>query len=379
MSSSFLSAVALRHVDAGFRIEQRPLLGRVMLATRIFEIGDIVLREYPSMSWQHGSVDELLPRFLGAGASAQAAILDMAMPPISSDLDLIADEASRERVRGERMRRAGERRAVAEVVAQEYEGSPRIIELVEALLLIADCNAHAFEDRIGLFPIAAKANHSCDPSCAHSTKVGGEMRFYASRVLRPGDDITISYLDGLWSSDESLRRERLLLLKLFLCRCSRCMSETAREREAQVGHRFTAEASSHTSVATTPAIVLELAYMECAAGGCRYFHAAGECAHGQLYTRGGDSLDASDVDVGVRTEYPPNAELTGEAITAFLACCKPGAAPTTARLARWVAQRYLRWATLLFGEQDRAVQAMARACANAPRCVVCVNAAAAAV
>ena len=355
MSDTFLASVAERAADAAFRIEERPLVGRIMIAARSFEAGDIVLRERPSMSWPHDRADEMFPSFLVAGAAAQASILDMAMPSVSSDLERVSDKSSRDEVFAARTQRAKERSQHAQLLAQDYEGSPRILELVEALLLIADCNAHAFEDRIGLFPIAAKANHSCNPSCAHSTKVGGEMRFYASRSIAPGEEITISYLDNVWHLELSERRQKLLLQKLFFCRCPRCTSSEKTTRGVEKGLR-----TGHEG----PKSVMELVSMECAASGC---HPHGRsCPHGHLRNDGNDAPDDSGgtregICADVCTEHAPVAELTGEAITSFLECCKRGAeSEAHQRLARWIAQRYLRWAAVLFGEHDRAVQAMTR-------------------
>ena len=64
------------------------------------------------------------------------------------------------------------------------------------------CNNHTICDEelrpigIGIFPMAAMVNHSCDPSCAQGF-VGQEICFRAVRPLEPGDEVTISYLDPL--------------------------------------------------------------------------------------------------------------------------------------------------------------------------------------
>ena len=72
------------------------------------------------------------------------------------------------------------RHALAEQLAKAYVPNPRLLELIEAVLYRADCNAHAFQaGQLGMFPLAALANHSCDPSC--STRRGSATRCASTR------------------------------------------------------------------------------------------------------------------------------------------------------------------------------------------------------
>ena len=331
-SATFLDAAA------SVRIEERPGLGRVMIAARDFAPGELVLRERPCLTWPRERADELVSSFLGASAAIQAAVLGMAQPALDADLSLIEDDEIRAAILAARTERASERRLNALSMAEDYQGL-RIVELIETLLLTADCNAHAFEERIALFPQAAMANHSCDPSCGHSTAVDGEMRYYASRAIRCGEEMTISYITKLWCTSRTERRRILLTEKLFFCRCPRCSRP---EVERQPTHGTSAVMSA----------VQALIAMECAAAGC----VVEGCAHGRIW--GSCQELESALSFKVDSFHPPRPELAGDATTAFLVCCKPGGHAASRTVAQWIGKRYALWSTLQFGERDSAVQSM---------------------
>lgn len=194
--------------------------GRCLVATRSIASGEVVLREKPPLTWEHDDVQSLVSGFLAAEPPMQLAVLDLAAPSVDADLERIDESAWRQEVTASRLDRAVDRRALALGLAAGFDGA-RVLELIETLLLIADSNCHEFGRRLGLFPLAAIANHSCDPNCGHSTR-HGEMRYYATRAIAEGEEVTISYLGGLWSVDVRGRRATLLREKLFYCRCARC-------------------------------------------------------------------------------------------------------------------------------------------------------------
>jgi hypothetical protein len=264
----------------------------------------------------------------------------MAQPALDADLSLIEDDEIRAAILAARTERASERRLNAQSMAEDYQGYLRIVELIETLLLTADCNAHAFEERIALFPQAAMANHSCDPSCGHSTAVDGEMRYYASRAIRCGEEMTISYITKLWCTSRTERRRILLTEKLFFCRCPRCSRP---EVERQPTHGTSAVMSA----------VQALIAMECAAAGC----VVEGCAHGRIWGSC-QELAESALSFKVDSFHPPRPELAGDATTAFLVCCKPGGHAASRTVAQWIGKRYALWSTLQFGERDSAVQSM---------------------
>ena len=48
---------------------------------------------------------------------------------------------------------------------------------------------------IGLYPLAALANHDCAPSAVQAFGPRGDICFRALRPLAPGDAVTIGYVD----------------------------------------------------------------------------------------------------------------------------------------------------------------------------------------
>ena len=210
-----------RVLHSAVRVTDDPRKGRKLTATRALEPGDLVLGELPSLSWPVDQVDQMVRSFLSSGPADQLAILNMVSPSVNADLEIIPDRAWRNTVTTARLQRAIDRHALARALAEEYDG-PRVLELIDKLLLIGDTNCQAFESCVALFPLAAMANHSCNPNCGHSTRQGGAMRYYAQRAIAAGEEVTISYLGGLWAKSSRERRSALLLEKCFFCNCDRC-------------------------------------------------------------------------------------------------------------------------------------------------------------
>jgi len=330
----------------GFRIEHVVGQGRIMRASRRYEPGDTVLREPPCLTWPHDDAEQLISSFMCASADVQAAVLDMAAPDADAGLSCIVSDHARMEAVAERAARSAERSSLAARMAEAYDG-PRAADLFEHLLLIGDINAHAFGKRAGLFPIAAKANHSCSPNCGHSTRVGGEMHYFATCTIEAGDEIVISYLDQLWSTTREERRRVLLTQKLFYCTCPRCS-----RADSGGGGRPPLEEIEPDSRGGERTAPQQLARAECAAAGC-----AEECA-----------------TLGLCSPHAPCADLVGKAVTAFLACRAeaaeatkrglPIASATTTALSAQISGRYCRWAVLQFGAEDRAVALMLRSRCN---------------
>eukprot|EP00315_Gephyrocapsa_oceanica_P041767 CAMPEP_0185472878 /NCGR_PEP_ID=MMETSP1366-20130426/1100_1 /TAXON_ID=38817 /ORGANISM="Gephyrocapsa oceanica, Strain RCC1303" /LENGTH=352 /DNA_ID=CAMNT_0028079701 /DNA_START=20 /DNA_END=1075 /DNA_ORIENTATION=+ len=275
--------------------------GLVLVAARNFAPGDVVLEEHPDLSWPKDDPSKLVSAFLAASSVAQASILAMSSSAVGGP----------ERAQG--------RTDLAKELAKVYQG-PRVVELIQALLSISDTNAHSLGSDMGLFATASKANHSCNPNCGHSTRVGGVMRYYAFRTISEGQEITISYLSDLWSTSRKARRATLLSKKGFICGCLRC-SGSEFIRDAQAGG------------SSAPAAAQAFASLECTAAECNSRGCVAAVAH------------------------PPCPSLVAPAVTAFLALCAH-ASPESRAAAATISARYLPWATLHFGSQDVAVLAM---------------------
>ena len=317
---------------AGVRVEDG-LEGRVLVAARAFAAGDIVLEEVPTLQWRKDAPGELVSAFLSASPVDQASILSMATD---------TEDGSE---------RARERHLLAQELAEIYQG-PRVLELIETLLSICDTNAHSFESGLGLFAIACKASHSCDPNCGHSTRIGGSMRYYAFRPIAEGQQITISYISDLWSTSRAERRARLLAEKSFECACCRCSGPDEIDGLSRQA-RLVAAASAHPSAA---AITCAFSSLECAAASC--------------------NSTATACKGAAVAAHLPTPSLVVQAVSAFLACCADCEAPAASKaLAATISARYLPWARLQFGTGDRAVLAMEAALTEAARATAVVVAA----
>src|SRR5260221_14335829 len=88
--------------------------------------------------------------------------------------------------------------------------------------------------------------HSCDPSARPSFDNGNsEMHLVATRDIKAGDEITVSYIDASVREDEDVvqaryrRRKELARGWRFACQCDRCVSEapppsSAGEKELEI-------------------------------------------------------------------------------------------------------------------------------------------------
>jgi hypothetical protein len=156
---------------------------------------------------------------------------------------------------------AGTRRVAdpdATEAAQEGPPEPWRLDVdvsaATALLLALSCNAHAVCDAElrplgrGVYPVAACANHSCSPVSALTFR-GLRAQLRALATLRPGDEITLAYVDVCAPAAE--RRAELRRGYFFDCRCDRCASALAQggseDDRALVRHPRALHASVHVS------------------------------------------------------------------------------------------------------------------------------------
>ncbi|KAI0346773.1 MAS20-domain-containing protein [Trametopsis cervina] len=84
----------------------------------------------------------------------------------------------------------------------------------------------------GLYIVSSYIGHSCDPSAKPSFKKGNsELHLVATRPIKKGEEVTMSYVDVTQrpeeTADESRRRRRFELARgwRFKCECSRCAAE----------------------------------------------------------------------------------------------------------------------------------------------------------
>ncbi|KAK5193285.1 Histone-lysine N-methyltransferase set-6 [Exophiala xenobiotica] len=75
----------------------------------------------------------------------------------------------------------------------------------------------------GVWPAASYWNHSCEPNLTKQRN-GRMWKFWASRDIRAGEELCISYLGGdERDMDTAERREKLTRIWGFECQCARCL------------------------------------------------------------------------------------------------------------------------------------------------------------
>ena len=115
----------------------------------------------------------------------------------------------------------------AETLERQCEG--RAVRAVE-LFSVLQTNAFSIADQemraigVGLYPAAAMLNHSCEPN-ASTVFVGRAVHVRTVCDVEAGAELCVSYVDLAQSSEA--RRETLQRCFGFVCRCPRCLDESA--------------------------------------------------------------------------------------------------------------------------------------------------------
>ena len=201
-------------------VETNSRLGRVLVASKDFDPGDLIFDEPPLIEWR--SDEEYLLKFLTSSDSTKGQILDMYHPPLETEIPSFSA-----------IRRMSSMLSRNKKLANLSENE------IYTLLLIAAINAHAYygfsqemqeipHAKAGngyssaLFLLGSKIAHSCNPNVLHSSKQGPFIRFICIRKISKGDILFASYLEDLFSTPRQERRQKLMETKLFLCNCDRC-------------------------------------------------------------------------------------------------------------------------------------------------------------
>ncbi|KAM8894816.1 histone-lysine N-methyltransferase SMYD3 isoform 1-T1 [Spinachia spinachia] len=97
-----------------------------------------------------------------------------------------------------------------------------------SLIAKVTCNCFTISDGelqeigVGLYPSLSLLNHDCRPNCV-TVFVGTELQLRAVRDIDPEEELTISYIETLSSTEE--RRRQLEDQYHFTCRCQHCDSQ----------------------------------------------------------------------------------------------------------------------------------------------------------
>lgn len=211
----------------GTRIDLHNTLGRVVVATRSFATGDVVMAEQPLVVFDTSGpegegVESFLQAFHHAAPSAQASILDMFHPQLDGSTPMVAA-----------------RRRNAHKLDGVFGLSK---ECIHKLLVIRDSNCHAYVGhklgfsegvneglgearpaKAALFDRGSKVAHSCCPNVTAITNSRhGGLVYFAISPIEAGEMVTFTYLSDLWTTTTRERRAELLECKDFICECTRC-------------------------------------------------------------------------------------------------------------------------------------------------------------
>lgn len=215
-------APATAPIGEGWRLQVDPALGRVVVATRSFAIGELVMSDQPLVVFDSGDDAAFLKAFAAAPESKRAAILDMVHPPLDKDANALV--------------------VAHRAAAAKFDGRHGLSkELIHKLLLIRDTNTHSYSgheiafdaaddgtDKGALFENGSKLAHSCLPNCAYSSSnLHGGLEYRACRPIAAGDMMTFSYLGDIWTKNTPERRAECLETKDFVCCCPRCNAPDA--------------------------------------------------------------------------------------------------------------------------------------------------------
>ncbi|KAI9009650.1 hypothetical protein BC832DRAFT_379888 [Gaertneriomyces semiglobifer] len=221
-------------------------LGRAVVALTSFDIGEIVMRDYPILSAgaQLKKDSSKLLVDIAKALDQAASVFEGACIPVQLQANIIheymqLDEEKRRLIQTEfavpSLFDGHDIVTVIECLAQTAHDevsqlSERFTtEELRHLLLVMATNAHEFlmdqELLVGLYLKGSKLAHSCSPKTVYVSE-GATLIHCALQPIQPGDLITTNYalsdnIRACWPTP--LRREKLLTTKFFECKCERCV------------------------------------------------------------------------------------------------------------------------------------------------------------
>jgi hypothetical protein len=215
----------------GIKIETRPGMGRVTVATKAFNLLHAkVVREKPALVFIAGDNLDYLRKFAAADESIQNGILDMYHPPLSAPSVRSLAGAAR---------------------GLKKSGVFIDVEFIHKLLAIMATNAHEYfgtmsssadgdltqyehvglgmfdnTGKAALFIYGSKIPHSCSPNVSYSSKtVDGALEYKVIRPITAGEVVAFTYMPDLYQTPTFERREFLMRTKAFMCQCQRCVGQ----------------------------------------------------------------------------------------------------------------------------------------------------------
>jgi hypothetical protein len=198
-------------------VDTKSAMGRVVIATKDFIAGDIVLSETPAIVFDDQvGYNSLWDAYLKAPPDKQKEVLEMQADSVAGDKEINDQITSDLRTYNEQM-------------------DP---SLARNLVEIALINAHAFqpegtgsysehelsESKAALFTMGSKIEHSCAPNISFETSPTGLLEYVTEMPIAKKQRLSISYQSHVYEESRQHRRQNIRESKGFLCQCSRCLS-----------------------------------------------------------------------------------------------------------------------------------------------------------
>lgn len=226
--------MATDHNDDGYCLSYRNDLGRVLIATKNYNIGDIVLKEKPLVVYK--SLRELFYKVTNELSSKDKDLLyDMHHrdfqdnPPMFEECKNLMNESLN---------------VIDNDLLNNFLNTSGIsMNDIHKILHISNFNSHKFigsdsgyrestiddePNRTALFYLGSKVAHSCEPNCIYTSKlIDGTnnsddfLAYIAIRPIKVGDIISFSYINPIESTE--VRRTLLRRSKDFFCECQKCI------------------------------------------------------------------------------------------------------------------------------------------------------------
>lgn len=203
----------------GVKVETHHELGRILVASRPFASGDIVLEEAPFCKFQ-GSIGFIM-QYASMSDSQKELLMEFqhvsSLQEIQhSDFHELLSEQLQEKITNDEF---------CAVIGKYDVDEVTQLRLLSLMLI----NSHMFNDETGipfgaLFYTASKMSHDCHPNCSYSSKtLRNHLVYFANRDIAEGEILSFSYIekDHLPTSE---RRKILRKTKNFFCNCTKCTS-----------------------------------------------------------------------------------------------------------------------------------------------------------
>lgn len=222
LAASFTDGVKV--IDSGD--EQ---LGRVTIATRDLEPGEVVLSEPPAIVFDDSNgYFGLFNAFLNAPQETKDVIMEMHHTPITEENFATIFTDPRQQAITNEIRRY--------YASASFDRAALLHErLARALVSVMDSNAHSYSTQgddnnnedgpnsMALYVIGSKLEHSCAPNVSYRNTESGNLEYIAEASIQAGDRLSISYAPIVYEKPRDVRRHFLETNKGFECLCERCM------------------------------------------------------------------------------------------------------------------------------------------------------------